>query len=55
MPNRSFVIAIAPAALTLAAALSPATAAAANAGDWIVRGGITHVAPNDDTGSVSGN
>lgn len=54
MPNRSFVIAIAPAALTLAAALSPATAAAANAGDWIVRGGITHVSPNDDTGSVNG-
>ena len=34
--------------------LAAGQATAAKAGDWIVRGSITNVSPNDDTGSVSG-
>ncbi|MDZ7844342.1 MAG: OmpW family outer membrane protein [Anaerolineales bacterium] len=33
---------------------APTLSAAANADDWIVRGSITNVSPNEDTGSVSG-
>jgi len=43
-------------ALTMAAALSAGSgsALAARAGDWIVRGSITNISPNDDTGGVNG-
>ncbi len=42
-------------AIALAATLSVAgTAQAASAGDWIVRGGLTTVSPNEDTNDVDG-
>lgn len=45
--------AIAPAALALTSVFI-AGVAHAEAGDWIVRGGVTYVAPNDDTSSRNG-
>ncbi|ROO27273.1 outer membrane protein W [Salinisphaera orenii MK-B5] len=42
------------AALAVVPTLVPISAQAAQAGDWIVRGGVTYVAPNDDTSSRNG-
>ncbi|MES1940402.1 OmpW family outer membrane protein [Salinisphaera sp. T5B8] len=44
---------IAPAALALTSVFVTGVAQA-EAGDWIVRGGVTYVAPNDDTSSRNG-
>ena len=38
----------------IAAMAAPGALLAAEAGDWIVRGSIANVAPNEDTGSASG-
>ena len=51
--------ALAAAALVMTPILLPTTALAAQghvaeAGDWILRGGLTYVAPNDDTSSRNG-
>jgi outer membrane protein len=45
---------IAPTVLTAALALSCASAFAVNQGDWLVRGGVGYVSPNDSSGDVSG-
>ncbi len=39
-------------ALTLAAPWTSTTAA--EAGDWVVRGGVTHISPDEDTGDIDG-
>lgn len=38
----------------MAFALSASAASAAEAGDWIVRGGVTHIDPDEDTTDVDG-
>ena len=45
---------IAPTVLTAALLLSCASAFAVNQGDWLVRGGVGYVHPNDSSGPVSG-
>ena len=41
-------------ATAVMAALSSTGAYAADAGDWLVRGSVAHVSPNEDTSNVSG-
>ncbi len=43
-----------PAVLTAALALSCSSAFAVNQGDWLVRGGIGYVSPNDSSSDVTG-
>ncbi len=44
--------AIVPAMLTAALVLPCASAMAVEQGDWLVRGGVGHVSPNDSSGDV---